>query len=571
MLRVHSEQISRRLFISMLIIVLSLLCISIPLIINSYKEYREANYASTEIEALSSVADLVNKISRERGPANMAMSSNASEIEKNMQGLIEYRAGVDQQIKITSEALKKADFESLIPVLENHLVKGLIQGREKVDAYIATPYDLRKSEQLDLAILTMFDAWDSGYDLLKKVVMASKSRESSVGNYYTLILILADLRDQAGRVASNVTAHVTFDEPLPNDNVARSLQTQKQVRYLWDLVNVIQPEKNKTKEFVALHQEVKSKFIDQGMPIIMRLIDESNRQKPYYLSGTELSAVVSDKFLTVINLQKYLLEYSNEIVKKEEAKAKQKFLTNLSISIISLMAALFTMIYAQRKVFAPLIEARDMIVQMSYAYSRAGSSVVEHEHLKVYSLYDALQKLQQMLKQRDAFEFELKSIANTDKLTGVSNRVALEEYLKFSDIVPNHFEDVCLIVIDIDNFKTVNDQHGHVFGDEVIVSVANCLKQSVRNTDLIVRFGGDEFLIVLENVELEHGLNTAEKIRSMVSQLDLVVAETQTPIKASVSIGVGVGAKCWKELLEKADKALYESKAKGKNSVSGSA
>ena len=571
MLRVHSEQISKRLFISMLIIVLSLLCISIPLIITSYKEYREANYAAIEIRALSSVADLANKISRERGPANMAMSSNASEIEKNMKGLIEYREGVDQQIKVTSETLKKAGFESLIPVLQNNLVKSLILGREKVDEYIATPYDVRTSEQLDLTILTMFDAWDNSYDLLKKVVMTSKSRESSIGNYYTLILILADLRDQAGRVASNVTAHVTFDKPLPNDNIARSLQTQKQVRYLWDLVNVIQPEKNKTKEFVELHQNVKSKFIDQGMPIVMHLIDESNRQQPYYLSGTELSTAVSDKFLTVIDLQKYLLEYSNEIVKKEEIEARQKFLMNLGVSIVSLMAALFTMIYAQRRVFAPLLEARDMIVQMSYAYSRAGSNVIEHEHLKVYSLYDALQKLQQMLKQRDAFEFELKSIANTDKLTGVSNRVALEEYLKFSDIVPNHFEDVCLIVIDIDNFKTVNDHHGHIFGDEVIISVADCLKQSVRSTDLIVRFGGDEFLIVLEDVGLDHGLNMAEKIRSLVSELNLIVTETQTLIKISVSIGVGVGAESWKELLEKADKALYESKAKGKNSVSGSA
>ncbi|QIO04656.1 GGDEF domain-containing protein [Acinetobacter shaoyimingii] len=568
MLRVHSERISRRLFFLMLIIVLSLCCISIPLIISSYNNYGKAELASVEIDNLAIIADLANKISRERGPSNLAMSSTPEELDKNLNELYEYRKTVDQHIALSFTAIENAGLKNF-DSLKIELEKKLSIGRKNVDDYIQTPFEQRSSTQLTKTIYSMFDAWDATYNVLKKMVMLSENKDSAVSDYYTLILILSDLRDQAGRVASNVMADVTFAVPMSNESVARALQSQKQVIYLWDLVNTIQPETDKTSEFIERHKKVKTEFIDQGLPLVLRLIDESNQGQAYSLKGTELTQEISGKFATVIDFQKYLLDYSIEIAQKDKQKALRQLMLNATVTLISLLAAIFTMIYAQRKVFAPLIEARDMIVELSYAYSRAGSDVVEHEHLKVYSLYDALQKLQQMLKQRDAFEFELKSIANTDKLTGVSNRLALEEYIKFSDMIPNHFDDVGLIVIDIDNFKHVNDHLGHIFGDEVITAVASCLKRCVRSTDLVVRFGGDEFLIVLESIEMDRALTTAEKIRNAVNSVDLYDPDRNENLHVSVSIGVAVGAEDWKTLLDKADKSLLQAKANGKNTVSG--
>ncbi|MBC6818237.1 GGDEF domain-containing protein, partial [Acinetobacter baumannii] len=84
------------------------------------------------------------------------------------------------------------------------------------------------------------------------------------------------------------------------------------------------------------------------------------------------------------------------------------------------------------------------------------------------------------LKQRDAFEFQLKNIANTDPLTGVSNRLALSEYLKIVESYPQKFSQTCLMIIDIDRFKHVNDQYGHIVGDQVIRRIADQLKANVR-------------------------------------------------------------------------------------------
>lgn len=568
MLKLHSEHIGKRLLISMLVIVLSLLCISIPLIIGAYRDYQQSKHTLVELKALTTVADLANRISRERGPSNMAMSSTAEDLNKNLEDLKQYRKGVDEQIELTFATLQNAGFKQLAKELKFEIQNKLTLARQHVDKYIETPFQQRQSSQLDTAIVSMFGAWDSCHELLKNVVMQSQSKDGGISDYYTLVMILAELRDQAGRVASNVMASVTFHEPIPNENIARALQTQKQVRYLWDLVNTMQHEQNKTPEFNHLYVNVKRQFIDLGLPIVTQLIEQSHAGEAYFLTGTQLTAEISPKFTTVIDLQKYLLEYSVEAAEREQSAAQRKFLSNLLIALVSLMAALFTMIYAQRKVFYPLIQARDTIVELSYAHSSAGSDVVEHKLRQVHSLYDALQKLQDMLKQRDAFEFELKSIANTDRLTGVSNRLALDEYLKLTEKLPNHFENICLIIIDIDNFKQVNDTHGHIFGDNVIVAVADCLKENVRHSDLIIRFGGDEFLVVMQNIEFDKAVASAEKIRTAVASLDLIDPENKEKLNISVSIGVAVGARTWMDLLEKADKSLFKSKEGGKNLVS---
>ncbi|WP_228731744.1 GGDEF domain-containing protein, partial [Acinetobacter sp. Colony158] len=81
-------------------------------------------------------------------------------------------------------------------------------------------------------------------------------------------------------------------------------------------------------------------------------------------------------------------------------------------------------------------------------------------------------KLQRMLQQRDALEFQLRNIANTDALTGVSNRLALDDYLMILSQHPQNLSRLCLMIVDIDNFKRVNDEYGHMVGDQVIQLVA---------------------------------------------------------------------------------------------------
>lgn len=567
MYKLRSEHISRRLFWSMIIIALSLLFLSVPLIVSSYQSYQKADRALTEISALRAVADLANKISRERAPANKVMSSSADELEENIKELEAYRKEVDLQIEQTSAILATAGFSVQAQALSSHVKGALAQGRHAVDVYSALPRSERSARQLDQAIQQMFKAWDSCKAIIENVLVHSEAEGTSVSDYYTLILILADLRDQAGRTASNIMAAVTFNEKIPEDNLARSLQTQHQAHYLWALVNTIQPAQDKTPEYLALHQQVKAQFLDQGIPIVTRLMNESIRNQAYSLTGTQLTEAMVDKFLTVVNLQSYILDYSVTVAQTQKKQAQQKLILTLLVALICLVAVSFTMIYARNHVFIPLLKARNTILRL------AQHQVIESKQTplsaKPITLLDALKELKRVLQQRDALEFQLRNIANTDNLTGVSNRLALEEYIRYLENKPNQFKHTGLIIIDIDDFKHVNDTFGHIVGDEVIKLIAEKLQLNVRASDLIVRYGGDEFLVLIEHINFPEAWAIANKILQEIGRSELYIAELNQNIRISVSAGVVVGGASWMSLLEKADKSLFQAKANGKNKVAG--
>lgn len=567
MREIRSEYLSQKLYIAMSIIILSLCSLSIPLIVKSYRDYNKTNQALTEIQALQAVADLANKISRERAPANKLMSSNQQAFAKHVLELKLYRLTVDEQMKKTLEVLKHSNLPNLDLSLVDRLDEALTQGRQQVDAYAALPREQRNAETMDQAILKMFNAWDRSHDVLKDVIAVSEGKDTAVSNFYVQILLLADLRDQAGRAASNVMAHVAFKQPIPETNLARSLQTRKQVMYLWELIDTLQPERDKTEEFKVLHQAVYNEFLAKGLLIVERLMNESIYHRPYYLTGTQLTEAIVDKFSTVVELQNYLLKYSVEKAIIEKHKAQNILLTTVGISLISIFAALFTMIYARKRVFSPLIQAREILFDLSHSSIRPNPMDTKDQPANMYSLFTAIQQLKQTLQQRDALEFRLKNIAHLDSLTGVANRYALNEYIKLLENQPTQFSETCLMVIDIDHFKQVNDVYGHLMGDQVIQFVAEKLKENIRTSDLLVRYGGDEFIVLIENVGMERALKIAEKIRSEIYEAKSVDSIRCPDLKVSISIGVAIGATSWMALLEKADRALFQAKEQGKNKV----
>lgn len=563
--KLRSEQISRRLFLCMLVIIFSISYLSIPLIINSYQEYIRTNKTLIEIISLRSLVKTANKISRERAPSNKVMSSQPQDLAKNRQELQEYRKVVDLQIEQTIETLKRNGFGMIAEDLDTDLKTKLAQARSTVDAYANTPTPQRTSIQFDRAILSMFDVWDESRELLKWLMVLSESKNSKMSNYFTSILILTDMRDQAGRVASNIMAPVTFDEKISDENRARSLQTQHQAIYLWGLVDTIQPEQSKSTEYVRLYLRVKTEFLDKGLPIISQLLDESKNHQAYFITANELTDQMVGKFTTVMDLQNYILDDSIAVADEQNRRAKLQFIFTLCISSLSLLIAIFTMIYAKRRVFGPLINARNMILRLSGSSDELTQMRKNKEEF--FSLFEAIDKLRGMLKQRDSMELQLKQIANSDVLTGVANRLALEEYIAALEDKAEGLSHTCVIAIDIDNFKFVNDQYGHIVGDQVISMIADQLKRHVRTSDLIVRYGGDEFLIVLENIQMDAAKAIAENIREGVAGQGILLSGMADEIRVSVSIGVAIGANSWLALLEKADQSLLKAKAKGKNVV----
>lgn len=193
---------------------------------------------------------------------------------------------------------------------------------------------------------------------------------------------------------------------------------------------------------------------------------------------------------------------------------------------------------------------------------------VSDRNLELFELNRTLEaRVEQRTCELSEANLRLEGLASTDVLTGLANRRTAMRTLQRLWAEP---EDVPLscIMIDADGFKGVNDHHGHDAGDRVLLGLARCLVDTVRNDDTLCRLGGDEFLVICAQTPLAGALRLAENLRRQVSALRVGAGTGEWC--GSISAGVAtrkLGMASPDELLKGADEGLYEAKRRGRNCV----
>ncbi len=155
-----------------------------------------------------------------------------------------------------------------------------------------------------------------------------------------------------------------------------------------------------------------------------------------------------------------------------------------------------------------------------------------------------------------------------DPLTGALNRAALDTMLdKEIDLAHRHENPLSVLMIDIDHFKDINDNHGHSMGDKVLRSLVDGLKGHIRNSDVLFRYGGEEFTIMLNNTSVEGAHLLAQRIRSGIEQMTHIYDGIVIQLTISIGMASLESNETANQLLERSDSALYAAKKFGRNCV----
>src|SRR5579863_5926140 len=192
----------------------------------------------------------------------------------------------------------------------------------------------------------------------------------------------------------------------------------------------------------------------------------------------------------------------------------------------------------------------------------AAAQLLEANRLLQQDLASAKQELQAQRQQLDSYMVE----ALTDPLTGLANR------RKFDQEMARRFAQwtgtgspLSLVLVDVDNFKRVNDQHGHVAGDAVLQQVAQVLLESVRANDLVARYGGEEFGVILPGTTLDEAKPVAERVRGAIAEHGFQFGDTDAHVTVSAGLAEAMLTNDSEVLVTRADTALYSAKDSGRD------
>ena len=196
-------------------------------------------------------------------------------------------------------------------------------------------------------------------------------------------------------------------------------------------------------------------------------------------------------------------------------------------------------------------------------FTRAQPFTTDEQQLLEIMLCALIYPLRNALLYERALRTALK-----DPLTGINNRANMDQHLDQQVLLSNRYgTPLSLLMIDVDLFKGVNDSYGHIVGDAVLIAIAEGIVKCTRNSDVVFRYGGEEFVVVLSNTKLDGAMHLAERIRASIAEMEIKAADVDLRVTISVGVAELQQSESSVDILQRADRMLYRAKSRGRNLV----
>lgn len=186
---------------------------------------------------------------------------------------------------------------------------------------------------------------------------------------------------------------------------------------------------------------------------------------------------------------------------------------------------------------------------------------------EAFAAQEQVKRAEQKIESLKSEIEQLRSLVQTDQMTGAFNRRGLDDiFRREAARADRNAQSLGVVMVDLDNFKKINDCLGHPCGDNVLINLVAVAKETLRPTDVVVRFGGEEFVILLPDVEMDEALTIVQRIQNNLAKSTALSLEDQLmPITFSAGIALRSFGENQHSVISRADKALYQAKRMGKN------
>lgn len=194
--------------------------------------------------------------------------------------------------------------------------------------------------------------------------------------------------------------------------------------------------------------------------------------------------------------------------------------------------------------------------------------MAEKENRQQTLLQAAFINIEKVTREREIAIKQLEHVAATDELTGLPNRRSMRAMLEHQmQRFLRYKSPFCVLMIDVDHFKLVNDKYGHQSGDDVLVHIAEVMKSTLRTSDILARWGGEEFIVMLPDTSLNDATEIAKRLCNEVEKSYLVISQKKLYFTISAGLTQTVKQSSIDEIIQSADRMLYQAKDYGRNRV----
>jgi len=566
----HHLTLSHRVFLTTLLPVVATFILCLIILKNNYLRYENIK----SVLGLNAVIEQVNGISHslqaERGLSSGYASSN-------------YKVFAEQLSKRRENTDSKIHYFLWLLAQQNYaeVKEGISHYIHKVDDGVKNLSSHRI--RLDEKLVSFEDTYHVYSQLIEQLLSISERLVHidvgvNYGNNISAINALLRHKELLGQIRASGMKMIENNQQSIYESSDVTLLLGQQVNILRTFAHsATNSQKNNCAEACNIQSQLHR--IELAYEKVIQLKKSNDRSGAWFTIMSEQIDNLNSVIVGVIR------DFDEQISIESQQLEKEAYLIVFALSLFLIVAIFFALVlnysiispvrkltYAlnemsvgQHNIHFNRTTGKDEIGSMQLAYEKLRRKLLQGDIYKA-----TVSQQQKEIKYRKSQQDHFQQLALTDALTGAVNRHHFNDVLEQEiNNVNNHGRPLSIMVLDIDHFKVVNDTYGHGVGDEVLILFYQTCLEAVRSSDVVARIGGEEFVIIMPNTELENAGKFAERLRAKIAQLDINIG--QQLIAVTVSIGVSQWQKEYfinaETFIAHADKSLYQAKNNGRNKV----